>query len=53
MTRVPSAVAALLFAVGASILHGATAGALPADADAYLRKPASPQPSSHRWRAAR
>jgi hypothetical protein len=38
MMRAPSAVTALLFAVVASRLYGAAAGALPADADAYLRK---------------
>src|SRR3954469_23001144 len=38
MTRAPSAVAALLFVVVASRLYAAAAGALPADADAYLRK---------------
>src|SRR3954469_23610643 len=38
MRRAPSAVTALLCAVIASRLHGAAAGALPGDADAYLRK---------------
>ena len=38
MTRVTSAIAALLCGVAASRLSGAAAGALPADADAYLRK---------------
>src|SRR3954463_3024872 len=38
MTRAPSAATAFLLAVIASRLYGAPAGALPADADAYLRK---------------
>src|SRR3954470_11998761 len=38
MTRAPSAATALLLAVVASRLYGAPAGALPADAEAYLRK---------------
>jgi hypothetical protein len=38
MPRVSLAVAAVLFALAASGAHGTAAGALPADADEYLRK---------------
>src|SRR5215813_12691469 len=38
MKRAPFAVAALMFAFAAASLHGVTGVALPADADAYLRK---------------